>query len=59
VGETTDWNDGGATPNHTYIFQDKKSMKVIGYIPVGGTVMMFNKPLMFDRKKRTFVEVKP
>jgi hypothetical protein len=54
--ETTNWTD--ATPNHTYIFENKKSMKALGYIKAGDNkVIMFNKPLSFDKKKRTFKEI--
>ena len=55
--QETTWTDG--TPNHTYIFKDKKSMKCIGYIPENGkTIVMFDKPMSFDKKRRTFKEVK-
>jgi hypothetical protein len=54
--ETTNWND--ATPNHTYIFESKKSLKVLGYIRAGDNQpTMFKKPLSFDKKKRTFKEI--
>lgn len=55
--EITEWSDD--TPNHTYIFKDKKSSKSIGYIKSGTSeVQMFKKPLSFDKKKRKFKEVK-
>lgn len=55
--ETTNWNDGGATPNHIYIQSDKKSTKIVGYIPENGDIRLFEKPMAFDKRKRTFVEV--
>ena len=55
--ETTKWTD--STPNHIYIFDNKKSSKVSGYIKSGeNTPFMFNKPMPFDKRKRTFTEVK-
>ena len=55
--ETTKWGDD--TPNHIYLFKDKKSMKCIGYIKNNTSkVEMFNKPMTFDKRKRTFIEGK-
>jgi hypothetical protein len=55
--ETTDWGD--STPNHIYIFENKKSSKCIGYIPAGGSeISLFVKPMPFDKRKRTFKEIK-
>lgn len=55
--ETTKWTD--STPNHTYIFESKKSMKVSGYIKNGEKeIFMFSKPMTFDKRKRTFKEVR-
>ena len=55
--ETTKWKDKGI-PNHTYIFSDSKSIKVLGYIKEGETeVKMFNKALTFNRRYRTFKQV--
>lgn len=52
--EVTDWD----MPNHTYVFANKKSIKVIGYIPQGtNEVQMFKKPYNFDKKYRKFKEV--
>ena len=52
--EVTEWD----TPNHTYVFENKKSSKVIGYIPKGTTkIQMFAKPYTFDKKYRKFKEV--
>ena len=55
--ETTKWTD--TTRNHTYLFENKKSMKCIGYI-IEGTdkPIIFEVPMTFDRKKRTFKEIK-
>lgn len=56
IKETTQWD----APNHIYIFNDKKSAKCIGYIPTGKKdIFLFDKPLSFDKRKRSFVEVKP
>lgn len=55
--EITEWSDN--TPNHTYIFKDKKSAKCLGYIKNGTSeIQMFVKPLSFDKKKRKFKEIK-
>lgn len=55
--ETTLWSDD--TPNHTYLFENKKSIKCIGYILEGtDKPIMFMVPMSFDRKKRTFKEIK-
>ena len=54
--ETTKWNDD--TRNHTYIFESNKSTKTVGYIPCGeNTIYFFNKPMVFDKRKRTFKEI--
>ena len=55
--ETTDWKSN--TPNHIYIFDNKKSSKIIGYLPEGKRdVIWFAKPLSFDKKSRKFKEIK-
>lgn len=52
--ETTKWD----TPNHIYIFDGKKSTKIVGYIKDGSNeITMFKKPLPFDKRKRTFKEI--
>lgn len=52
--ETTEWEDN--IPNHTYIVKDNK---MLGYIKAGtDEVIEFAKPLMFDKRKRTFKELK-
>jgi hypothetical protein len=54
--ETTKWKDN--VPNHTYIFSDKKSIKVLGYIKEGtDEVITFKKALTFNKRYRTFKEV--
>lgn len=52
--ETTKWD----TPNHTYLFK-KANGKCVGYIKEGSDdVVMFVKPTSFDKRRRTFTEVK-
>ena len=54
--ETTEWKV--KTPNHVYIF-DGSSMKIVGYVKAGTRdAIKFTKPMMFDKRGRTFVEVK-
>ena len=46
-------------PLHTYAFSDKKSLKCLGYIPLGGSdIKLFNKPVFFDKRGRKFKEVR-
>jgi hypothetical protein len=55
--ETTEWKV--PTPNHIYIF-DGSSSKICGYIKEGTkTAIRFSQPMGFDKRLRTFVEVKP
>lgn len=55
--EITEWGDN--TPNHIYIFENKKSSKCMGYIKNSTKeIKFFNKPLSFDKKKRKFKEIK-
>lgn len=55
--ETTNWPDN--TPNHIYIFDNKKASKCMGYIKDGTlNIEFFKKPMPFDKKKRTFKEIK-
>jgi hypothetical protein len=58
--ETTDWSQVDyCVPNHTYIVEDGRSGRLLGYIKAGRTEeIMFSKPFPFDRKNRKFVEVK-
>lgn len=53
--ETTDWGDL-EIPNHTYILERGK---LVGYIKQYTTEeIRFTKPMFFDKKRRTFVQVK-
>jgi len=53
---TRDW--AHPTPNHTYLLTTDKS-KMYGYIKAGsGDTVTFKKPLNFDQRRRTFIEVK-
>jgi hypothetical protein len=59
--ETTDWSDSScAVPNHTYIVEDGRYGRLLGYIPAGtNDKIMFSKPMrQFDRRFRTFKEIK-
>lgn len=57
VQETTVWSTPN-TPNHVYILDDKKN-NMIGYVPAGETkVFRFKAPIPFDRRGRTFVDLK-
>lgn len=55
--ETTNtWICDYRVPNHTYIVS---GMKAVGYIKEGTSEeIMFKKPMFFDRKGRTFKELK-
>ena len=52
--EITEWEDN--TPNHIYHVRDDG--KLLAYQPYGGGVVMFTKPLMFDRRYRKFKTLK-
>ncbi len=55
--ETTDWGEH-RTPNHIYYLDDKKE-NLIAYIKAGSNEpMVFSKPIRFDRRGRTFKELK-
>jgi hypothetical protein len=58
--ETTDWSNCECNiPNHTYIVEDGRGGRLLGYIKAGTTdKIMFSKPMNFDRKYREFKEVK-
>lgn len=59
--ETTVWDKADCKiPNHTYILESGRSgARALGYIKEGTEdVVMFSKPLKFDRRGRTFKEVK-
>lgn len=52
--ETTVWED--RTPNHTYFLEGDRC---VGYIPAGtDNPIMFRKPMRFDKRRRTFSEIK-
>lgn len=55
--ETTVWDKVDVTlPAHTYIVE---GMKLYGYIVEGTSEpIMYNTPLQFDKRYRTFKEVK-
>lgn len=49
---TSDWTC--PVSNNVYIFSDS-SWRIVGYIKKGETVAIrFDKPLLFDKKRRTF-----
>lgn len=53
--ETTEWV--GNFPNHVYVFNDSMS-HMIAYVPAGSKQLQrFKKPIAFDRRGRTFVEL--
>lgn len=55
--ETTAWGDK-SIKNHTYLVNDTLS-QLIGYIPAGTTeIKRFSEPINWDRRGRTFKEVK-
>lgn len=52
--ETTEWAE--SIPNHTYIVEQNK---LLAYIKANTTeVIKFQKPMMFDKGKRKFTEIK-
>ena len=56
VQETTKWNDSWV-PNHVYVLNDSQT-KMLAYVPAGSkTVKKFSKPMDFDRRGRSFVEL--
>ena len=52
--ETTDWSDALARiPNHTYYLN--KDGKAVAYMKEGtDEIIEFKKPMMFDKRYRTF-----
>ena len=58
--ETTCWDKVDYTvPNHIYIVEDGRSGRLLGYIKRStAEKIMFSKPMPFDRKNRTFKEIK-
>lgn len=56
--ETTVW-DLDFQPNHIYLVEDGRAGRALGYIKKGTEeVIRFSKPMPFDRKHRTFKELK-
>jgi len=58
--ETTVWDKCEYNvKNHTYIVQDGRGGKMLGYVKSGTSEkVMFAKPMFFDRRNRTFKELK-
>jgi hypothetical protein len=53
---TTNWKAEYRVPCHSYLVE---GFKTVGFIREGTTeVKMFSKPLFFDKKGRTFKELK-
>ena len=52
--ETTDWD----TPNHTYIVEGGRSGRLLAFRTARGELKVFNKPKPFDKRGRTFNEIK-
>ena len=48
--ETTKWDVEYKQPNHTYLVRDNKLLGT----SINGVVKYYKKPLMFDRRGRTF-----
>ena len=56
---TDDWKCDFRVPNHTYIVEDGRGGRLLGYVKEGTTAkIMFSKPFPFDRKNRKFKELK-
>lgn len=56
---TDDWKCDYRVPLHTYIVEDGRSGRLLGYIKEGrNEPIMFSKPFPFDRKNRKFKELK-
>lgn len=56
VQETTDWGKH-SVPNHVYVLNESMT-HMIAYVPAGSKVLKkFSKPMSFDRRGRTFVEL--
>lgn len=54
--EKTQWDN--PTENHIYVF-DESTTKIVGYIKSGSSkAIRFSKPMMFDKRGRTFSKVK-
>lgn len=56
---TDDWKCDYNVPCHTYIVEDGRSGRLLGYVKEGRTKpLMFSKPFPFDRRNRKFKELK-
>lgn len=56
VQETTDWGKHNVM-NHVYVLNNSMT-HMVAYVPAGSrTVKKFSKPMSFDRRGRTFVEL--
>jgi hypothetical protein len=56
---TDDWKTDFRVPNHTYILENGRNGRLLGYIKENTTnPIMFNTPTQFFRKGRTFKELK-
>jgi hypothetical protein len=56
---TDDWKCDYNVPCHTYIVEDGRNGRLLGYIKDGrNEPMMFSKPYAFDRRNRKFKELK-
>lgn len=53
--ETTKWPDG--TPNHTYAYNPNTSKMVAFRHSETNEVKVMSRPIMFDKKGRTFTQV--
>lgn len=58
--EITDWSGCEySVKNHTYILEKGRSGRMLGYVKSGtDEKIMFAKPMFFDRRNRTFKELK-
>ena len=56
---TDDWKCDYRVPCHTYILENGRGGRILGYIKEGRKEpIMFSKPYPFDRKNRKFKELK-
>lgn len=56
---TDDWKCDYRVPLHTYILENGRSGRMLGYVKENTTEkIMFNKPMPFDRRNRKFKELK-
>ena len=56
---TDDWKCDYTVPCHTYIVENGRSGRLLGYVKDGyKKPIMFSKPFPFDRRNRKFKELK-